>query len=111
MGQKYKVGDVVQIREDLEVHEGYPMEGYDGAFAVHVNKDMYDLRGKRAKIYGLREFGEYHAGTRDCYAEVGYNIEVDGHVPPWLWTDTMFVDNLLPEIRDAEELKSLYDWA
>ena len=63
---KYKVGDKVRVREDLEKGKLY------GDYSV--NEDMFSLRGKIVTI---------------CNIEYGfYMLEEDLH--KWCWTDEMF---------------------
>lgn len=98
---RYKIGDVVTIREDLNEYGGYPMYGDTDCYPVGINHTMCRLRGEKVVICGFRSFHQEK--------ELGYTIKHAGRISNWLWTDTMFVDDDLPEIS-AEELKTLYDW-
>jgi len=62
---KYKVGDKVRVRNDLEVGKIY---------GTYFNEDMAKLIGKEVTI----------SNVGGCY----YNIKEDG----WNWTDEMFED-------------------
>lgn len=66
---KYKIGDKVKIREDLEVGKGYN----DCTFI----KDMEQYKGKIATIYY-------------CYDDDSYDIDLDDGA--WFWTDDMLED-------------------
>ena len=63
---KYKVGDIVTVRSDLEVHERYGCE----FFAPRMVK----FKGKKVTI--------------DRIAYCNYEIEEDGR--EFYWTDEMF---------------------
>ena len=65
---KYKVGDIVTVRRDLE--EG---EKHDGTWVV---EDMLKYRGKQLTI-------------RRIYKSDGYDVYGNG----WLWCDWMFEDH------------------
>jgi len=67
---KYKVGDKVRVRSDLERHKFYSMK--DGMLKNSVVDDMFKLRGKIVTIKEF-SFGQY------CIEECGY-----------YWTDEMF---------------------
>lgn len=63
---KYKIGDKVIVREDLEEGKLY---GY-----YSVNEDMFPLRGKIVTIY-----------------DIGYNFYIlKEDIHKWCWTDEMF---------------------
>lgn len=66
---KYKKGDKVKIREDLEVGKEYS----DCTFIV----DMEKYKGAIATI-------------NYCYDDGSYDIDLDGGA--WFWTDDMFED-------------------
>ena len=67
---KYKVGDKVKIREDLEVEHLYGNR-------VWVTQKMHNLRGKIAHITEVNKYGKY------C-------IDLDNS--EYLWVDEMFED-------------------
>ena len=66
---KYKVGDIVTIRQDLKLHKEY---GNDS-----VAKNMLNFTGKKATITKI-------------YPDRDYKIDIDDNT--WYWTDQMFVD-------------------
>ena len=76
---KYKIGDKVKIREDLEVGKGYN----DCTFI----KDMEQYKGKIATIYY-------------CYNDDSYDIDLDGGA--WFWTDGMLEDVIESENKDEK---------
>lgn len=59
---KYKVGDKVKVREDLE----YKQYGGDGAFDVAVGK-MQDLKGSIVTITKITQSNKYEIEESDCY--------------------------------------------
>jgi hypothetical protein len=66
---KYKVGDKVRIREDLEVGKGYNN--------CTFIRDMKKYKGEIATI-------------TYCYDDGSYDIDLDEGA--WFWTDDMFKD-------------------
>lgn len=66
---KYKVGDKVIIREDIQIDRRYGINS--------VNNLMFDFRGKIATILSIRDTGSY------C-------IDLDQE--RWAWTDQMFYE-------------------
>ena len=71
---KYKVGDMVKVREDLKVDEVYGADSFEPEMAEH--------RGKLANITKVRD------NT--------YRIDLDNG--DWNWTDEMFED--VSDIKD-----------
>jgi hypothetical protein len=65
---KYKVGDVVFIRNDLS----------EFGFKAYVNTSMYEYRGKAATISHINEFGFIF-------------LDIDKGL--WWWTEDMFERN------------------
>ena len=76
---KYKIGDKVKIREDLEVGKEYNDCTFIG--------DMEKYKGKIATIYY-------------CYNDGSYDIDLDGG--DWFWTDEMFEDITESENKDEK---------
>lgn len=70
---KYKPGDKVKVRPNLDLHTKYGM--YSSNFATGINDIMLKLVGKTVTI----------TGTRDN----GYKIDADNS--DWNWTDEMFI--------------------
>lgn len=70
--EKYKVGDMVWVREDLEENKRYFME-HDSDIGDSVVSKMVKFRGEKMKIAGVTDGGKYH---------------LKGTV--WNWTDGMF---------------------
>lgn len=105
---RYKVGDIVRVRDDLDINKEYAMDdGEDGSLCVV--QGMVALHGQIAVIRKSYRSGEnWHCG---------YIIELlDGEpVDCGLWTDDMFDGFYKGEQEmdtpDAEELNLLYDWA
>ena len=86
---KYNIGDVVRVRNNLELNTDYFMD--DGTNYNRINKDMIEFCGKLVHIYKI-----------DLY-DGQYFIQEDAR---WRWTDEMFEDAILPaEVFD----KSDYD--
>lgn len=69
---KYKVGDKVRVREDLDI--GIPYHEYDEEFCTFSNDDMKQYAGKRVTISESKE--HYYRLSEDNGA--------------WYWTDEMF---------------------
>ena len=86
---KYKVGDKVKVKEDLEMDEQYGEE--------YTTPEMVALGGEEGVIM--------HKGR------VGYNLDIDDE--EWVWTDEMLEPVGFPEewsIRGCKELsKYLYN--
>lgn len=80
METKYKIGNVVTVREDLEEYAEYPMEnileGDNYPFTNNVTLEMMEYLGKEAIITNVSEYG--------------YLINLDDG--EWGWTDGMFKD-------------------
>ena len=75
---KYKIGDKVIIREDLEEGKLY---GYYSA-----NKDMFPLRGKIVTI-----------------CDIGYNFYIlKEDIYKWCWTDEMFSEKVSQDFSSEE---------
>lgn len=68
---KYKIGDKVKIRDDLELNVDYRM--CDGTLGVEINREMKNEGGTIATIKGYDNNGRYLI-EEDC----------------WHWTDEMF---------------------
>lgn len=85
---KHEVGDVVFIRNDLEVGVVY-------GHCRFVN-GMAHLLGKRAVIFN-------HDGSGF------YRIETEDAVNSFWWSDEMFEDDVEEPI-ETEDLGVLYDW-
>lgn len=81
---KYKVGDKVKIRCDLE------KQAYGENYAV---SGMVDLRGKVATITKII----------DGFKGVQYNIDIDAEY--WCWTEEMFCDVGHDEAFTKKDLK------
>ena len=82
----FKVGDVVTVRDDLDMDKKYRSQGEDEAHC-RVVYEMYECRGKRMQIASIHP-------THDSYR---YALAGCG----WRWTDEMFV----------EYIDRLDDWA
>lgn len=78
---KYKVGDYVTIRKDLE--PGYGL-------SLYVNPKMLEHRGK---TYQIKSTAEY--GTR-------YILDLPCSDYTWHWTDDMLEDAVKPVYRDGD---------
>ena len=87
---KYKAGDKVLIRPDLEEGRYYTMQG--GRTLV-ANNDM--SRNYAGRVVTIK-----------CYTDHGYYTIKEGE---WGWTDEMFT-GLVTEI-DEGNFKSFYDFA
>lgn len=81
---KYKPGDIVTIREDLEDGEVYYME--DGSHNTAVG-EMLDLCGTR-QIIKLIASGQYRLEGDESYC---------------LWTDEMFEDDRAEEVEELND--------
>lgn len=68
---KYKVGDKVKVRTNLEVRSGYTME--DGSHSNSVTPTMSDYGGQVVTI--------------ESVSESGYRVREDRN--RWMWTDQM----------------------
>lgn len=68
---KYKIGDKVKIRDDLELDVDYRM--CDGTLGIEINREMKNEGGTIATIKGYDSKGRYLI-EEDC----------------WHWTDEMF---------------------
>lgn len=80
---RYKAGDKVKIRKDLNLYKHYPMiscKSYMPEFkGFHINNTMLAMAGRTVEIESVYECYPYEG----CYLLVGY---------PFTWTDTMFED-------------------
>ena len=70
---KYKVGDKVRVRDDLEIGKWYSMN--NRTFSDFVNSEMITFKGKEVTILANNCFGMYR-------------IKEDNG--EWHWTDEMF---------------------
>ena len=66
---KYKVGDKVQVKQNLVAGQRYGLDG--------VVTDMLRMAGKMATIVSVTKYGKYHIAEDDGW---------------WVWTDEMFED-------------------
>lgn len=91
MKTKYKVGDIVLIRDDLRINAFYSME-YDTEGGYCPSVSMLTYIGKFAKIESICNDG-------DCY-----KLDVDNQ--KCFWTDDMFVnlDGTFGETTDTRDL-------
>lgn len=81
---KYKIGDKVKIREDLEIGKEYN----DCTFI----KNMEQYKGKIATIYY-------------CYSDGSYDIDLDDG--EWYWTDDMLEDVIEEAIESENKEKTV----
>lgn len=72
---KYKVGDKVRVRHDLNYRTGWYAMAHDSSIKDGVTDSMIVLRGKLVTIVKARD---------------NYQIAEDGET--WNWTDEMFID-------------------
>ena len=101
---KYKEGDVVRVREDLDLYIDYYME--DDGSKVCIVSDMLKFRGECVTIKRAIDSIDYPDGWAR-----GYMIEESG--VDFIWTDEMFDAEPVPQNMleyDAESLSVLYDW-
>ena len=94
---RYKLGDTVCIREDLDVDIRYKMN--DSDYGTSPNEMMVEFKGAQAVITDIVRIGD-----RDYY-----HIDIDDE--DWYWTDEMFYDDFNEqELPDPETLSVIYDW-
>lgn len=87
---RYRRGDRVMVRGDLDIGEYYNDVG--------VTKGMLEFRGKQVTISRrLESFNK----NKHCY-----HIDEDNG---WLWTDDMFCEIPYEEVDDEEDFKLLYE--
>lgn len=102
---KYRVGDVVRVRKDLNISkDDYHMDD-DGSSVCIVFK-MLEFAGKYVTIKRAIDTLDY----ADAWAR-GYMIEEAEEA--FIWTDEMFGDECIfcaLEDIDKEEFSVLYDW-
>lgn len=75
----FKVGDVVTVRDDLDMDKKYRSQGEDEAHC-RIVYEMYECRGKRMQITSIHN-------THDSYRYVLSGCD-------WRWTDEMFDEYL-----------------
>lgn len=95
---RYKIGQRVLVRKDLDRYKEYCMEG--GFHSNSVSWSMFELKGK---VVIIREY---------VNGDMGYRIEGDSY--GWVWTDDML--ELSNEInfevkKGKEETKNLVERA
>lgn len=98
---KFKPGDIVRVREDLEEGEAYQMENDDGSFSSFCAVgDMLDHRGECMRVTYACD--DYYTLADSMDEDTGY-----------VWTDQMFDESIIApedETEQPEELSVLYDW-
>ena len=87
---RYRPGDRVMVRDDLDIGEYYNDIG--------VTKGMLEFRGKEVTISVRLE--------RDSKNKHCYHIDEENG---WLWTDDMFCEISYEDIDDAEDFRLLYE--
>ena len=70
---KYKVGDKVRVRDDIEVYREYKME--DSKELAWINPEMLKFKGEILTITEINQYGKY-------------SVKEDNEL--WSWTDEMF---------------------
>lgn len=102
---RYHVGDVVMIRDDLEIDRAYSMD--DDDFALGVSEEMISEGGRLAKITGIKLQATFRRGNHEYYS-----IEFDdGRPSMYGWVDEMLEHcSHCEEPPDPESLDILYDW-
>lgn len=93
---RYKIGDTVCIRDDLEMDNKYSMD--DSRFGTTVNEMMVGFRGHEAMITNVVTISDRNY----------YKIDIDED--EWYWTDGMFNDVYDYDLPEPEELDMMYDW-
>lgn len=70
---KYKVGDKVRVRDDIEVYREYKME--DSKELAWITPEMLKFKGEILTITEINQYGKY-------------SVKEDNEL--WSWTDEMF---------------------
>ena len=70
---KYKIGDKVRVRNDIEVHREYKME--DSKELAWITPEMLKFKGEILTITEINQYGKYR-------------VKEDNEL--WCWTDEMF---------------------
>lgn len=86
---RYRHGDLVMIRDDLDISKYYNDIG--------VTRGMLEFRGKQVTILARAQKGK----NKHCY-----HIAEDSG---WLWTDDMFCEVPYEDVDDEEDFKLLYE--